>query len=102
MKVTDEMIERACEAAHGHVSGSVQFRKRIHADMRAALEAALADVPEPGPVAVQNFIKGKLESERADRAEAKLAKVREWASGRNFETDAEDWRQLRAILNEAP
>lgn len=70
MKLTDEMVDRAFHSlARNGATASI-------ADSRAALEAALADVPEPGPVAVQNFIKGKLESERADRAEAKLEKVR--------------------------
>lgn len=94
MKVTPEMVRRALDAwGEARDDGIVED----WAPMHLALEAALADVPEPGPVAVQNFIRGKLESERADRAEAKLKKVRAW-----FETFPHNNKTLRVILDEEP
>ncbi len=67
MKVTDEMVERACRGA-----GWEPWQARH--SMRLALEAALKDVPEP------NEQPGyAAQVRRAEAAEAKRAKVRERA-----------------------
>ncbi len=80
MKITNEMVERA-EAQWEHGSR----------DMRLALEAALADVPE---IEAQWY----EHKERADAAETKLAKVREWLDNMHWTVRGDDRTELQAIL----
>jgi hypothetical protein len=96
MKVTDEMVDAAFEETP---QGQL-YRE----DVRAMLEAALADVPEPGtgglsgPEALRLRIASERYKTRAEDAEAKLAKVREWRSSFN-EGDRPDALALDAILD---
>jgi hypothetical protein len=73
MKVTDEMVERACAAYKAGFQGNPQPRR-----IRKALEAALADVPDQHDIAVE--LTDALM--RANSAEAKLAKIRRLADSR--------------------
>jgi hypothetical protein len=94
MKVTDEMVRKACWARFDHVDPDGMTA------MRLALEAALADVPEPEPgicVTLDERELWAMETDRADAAEAKLAKVREMAIGGSFAEWKED---ILIILDE--
>ena len=68
MKVTDAMIDRACEASFVAINNE----KYVRAQMRIALEAALAEVPEPRQS--RQIARELLEAkERIAYLEAKLA-----------------------------
>lgn len=55
MKITDEMVERVCSTYWGENWSLFSKTKAvILKHMRAALEAAVADVPEPVPEAVKH------------------------------------------------
>lgn len=88
MKVTDLMVEAARE--HFRASAVECGVRECPRCLRAALEAALADVPEP--LALLDQLGWDLA-----RAEAKLEKVRAW-----LETFPHNNKTLRAILDEAP
>ncbi len=71
MKVTDEMVERACRCA------GWEPRQAKHT-VRLALEAVLSDVPEPWEPELRK-IQDRRRLNRIDKLEAKLDTVREWA-----------------------
>lgn len=95
MRVTDEMVERAVEtiAEQPQTLGSWQA-------MRAALTAALADVPEPaGPAeALAEGFAAMVRQQQARIAdlEAKLGSVRALAN--EWEQRAADFVKRREIL----
>lgn len=85
MKVTDEMVERALDGM-----GAVGLLKSSETAMRAALESALADEPEPLFVPLARW---QEERARIAELEAQLARVEDaantWVSdaGDLFEND---------------
>lgn len=81
MKVTDEMFYEALQI--------LWKTDATESQVREALEAALADVPEhPEGIALECF---REEHRARERAEAKLAKVREWMG---------DGAKVRALMDE--
>jgi hypothetical protein len=103
MKVTDEIVKRACESMHGAIKGSAAFKKRLYDEMRAALEWALADVPEPSAIPFPE-VAFRDAMDRMHSAEAKLEKVREWLDSDDCDgTECLHWNMtLHAILDEHP
>lgn len=92
MKVTAEMMQRFREC----------YRQRVGWDLRAenvtaALEAALAPLPEPDAWK-QRDRDATHWYERWQDAEAKLARVREWARENGYRRG----HSLTDILDEAP
>lgn len=93
MKVTDELADRHWEALRARCVLHVHAYKD---SARNALEAALADVPEPGPANVQ-LMQAKLELRAA---EAKLAKVRACVQSDADEGEMTDPTVVLCILDE--
>lgn len=100
MKVTDEMRMLAM-AAYGlsRDDYSPDEWPQLCEDWHRALEAALADVPEPEENAVH--IAARVALVRARGAEAKLAKVRSMKPAR-YRSVYVDFRDIEAILDEEP
>ncbi len=74
MRVTDAMLARGVNA-FVDAQPECALRHGSRAVLRVVLEAALADMEEPTPTQQM----GEAWRRRALNAEAKLAKVREWA-----------------------
>ncbi len=90
MKVTDEMVDRLWD----EIFDSDTLAPPAPSTLRRGLEAALADVPEPPPVRSNPM---QYYAERAKAAEAKLAKVCEWAWQTGSGTM--NWTKLYQILD---
>lgn len=98
MRVTDAMVERALEAMC-----DTPFFSAPETGMRAALEAALAPLPEPGVTEAKLAILDdafRTASAEARAAEAKLAKARAWLRSEAVEASAYD--RLSDILEGEP
>ncbi len=95
MKVTDEMVERAMAAAPLREPDAFSpFIRKLFDDerrkvFRAALEAALADIPDPEQVRAEimdelaygRSVERQMLDARIAELEAKLEKVRAWVEG---------------------
>ncbi len=92
MKVTDEMVRRAQAAGMGSSEGY----------MRRVLEVALKDVPDADWATECARSAEKcwaVASMRADAAEAKLAKVREWLDNHHWSVAGDVRTELIEILD---
>ncbi len=107
MKVTDEMVDRLWD----EIFDSDTSCPPAPSTLRRALEAALADVPEPhAPGYVEKLIRYNHQfgsnqialKQQLAAAEAKLAKVREWAleeDVKHEEHGGVDWDGVWNILD---
>lgn len=119
MKVTDEMVERAYKCLKSQAQHRVNMLRLRGVSghehcypgggaIRAALEAALAPLPEPGdawtPAYAAECDRASRDAwmERAEAAEAKLAKVQAWAEEHAGDIFHGQHADLLAILDEAP
>ncbi len=101
MKVTDEMVRRAYESLRSQAAKRSAMAGHAHCypggrEIRPALEAALAGVPDNSHMAKM----AADYEQQLHEAEAKLAKVRAWRDSEEGLNDLPQVTGLDAILGE--